>query len=275
MGLPDPKSTVISNPDPVDHSGFILAEEEGLKRYLAGLKVPTTTRGGTVIEEVPVYYRFASSERRIEYPYITIDLLNVFPDFQRLYSVINEWGMPSRYEWGHQQYAGDGYYYPDQFKVDDPADEGMVASTGNFMAYKLRFQITVWSRNITHDRILMSHVFSDLFRVGGFFVPTEPDGVWHRCFLEEWVQGDTIESIEATKRILRKIYTISMDTEMPATRVQQISKVRKIHVDLYEKYLMDEGQVLGPHADDSPLHDDMTVAHWTHTGQPDGTVDTT
>jgi hypothetical protein len=265
---------VISNPDPIEHTGTILVEEAALKEYLSGLKVPATEKTGTRTQIVPVYFRHPGGERRIQYPYITIDLLHVFPDPPRYYSVINEWATPALFM-GPQGQITPGQYYPDQFRTDDPAAEDMVPKVGNFFAYKLRFQITFWSRNITHDRILMSHAWSDLFPAWDYWIATKPDDVWHRCHTEEFVAGDTIESIEATKRILRKIYTITMETEIPSERVRQIAKVRKIHVDLYEKWEWERGRSLGPHADDSPLHEGMTLDHYTQTRQPDGTVETT
>jgi hypothetical protein len=47
-------------------------------------------------------------------------------------------------------------------------------------------------------------------------------------------QGDTSETTESgNKRIFRKIYTITIDAEIPQDKLYEIEKVSRVHVDVY------------------------------------------
>jgi len=69
----------IDDPVGVKHTGFLLAEDEALKQYLTGLEAPDREH----YVDVDVWYRYPEGERRIKYPFITIDFLAVDPDPSR------------------------------------------------------------------------------------------------------------------------------------------------------------------------------------------------
>ena len=240
------QSNLVSGQDTNTDAGFILAEEAALRKYLSGIQVPkfAGNKQGPLESAVPVYFRWPTSERAITYPYITIDLLSVDPAYSRWQSYINEMSYPAiYYADADDRHGVASNYYPDLARDIPTTDPDLFGfHSGPFLPYDLLFQISVFSRNVHHDRFLMSQFFVDFFSQRNFWVGTEIDGVWHRCELMSFVSGDSMETMEATKRQFRKIYTVRMETEVPAEKLYELRKVRSVNVKFFdqEDFLIDE-----------------------------------
>lgn len=243
--------TYIANPQPLDHTGFLLAEEASLKKYLSGIQLPdgpisTNEDGDRVVQSraVPVRFRWPESEVRISYPYIMIDLLDIVPDYQRWESVWNVADCPSEFV-DPNRGAEDGgpvrvgQYFPSENPdimpnlLDPDAESGYFVE--NYKAYRLVFQVAHVSRNPFHDRFLTARFMTDIFPPRPFWIGVDADHTWRRAELLSWVPADTMETTEAAKRIFRKIYTVSLEAEIPVGTVTEVLKARKLHVDLYDK----------------------------------------
>jgi hypothetical protein len=192
-----------AEPDLVEHLGFIIAEEEALKKHLEGIKVPTRP-GSTDQTDVGVWFRYPEGERQIQYPFVTIDLLTVEPDYELFTSDFYQ--------------SPEGLYQP-SFSPELPPlpDDGITRGYAipNYLPMRLVWQVSHFSRSALHDRYLTSIFMTDVLPYRPFFI-TSVDGVERRTDRIGFQAADTIETTESgTKRIFRKIYTISMLTEIP------------------------------------------------------------
>ena len=226
---------LLSDPDTEESLGFLLAEEAALKAYLSGHTVPGKRGAPT---QVRTWFRWPDSRTNISYPYILIDLLTISPDFPRWTSVWDYGAMGSTFESYVDSETREGYYSPSMNGNVVPTSTSNL-TTENYLAYKLFFQITITSREVQHDRYLTARAITDFFPARNFFVGVPADSTWRRCELVEWVSADTQETTEATKRIFRKIYTVSMEAEIPQSAIEEIIKIRKLHVDVYDTATVD------------------------------------
>lgn len=224
----------ISDPDVTAHTGFVLAEEAALKQYVSGLQVPNPREGGG-LSEVPVWFRWPESERRMSYPFITIDLLSIAPAYDRWTSVYDVGNMPLYFEGEGENPDRWGMYYPG-YSPDVTTDPDKSYSIQRYLAYNLMFQISTFARSAYHDRFLTSRLMTDVFGPRSFRIPVDADHASRRCELLQWTSSDSMETGEASKRIFRKIYTVLMETEIPASKIVEYEKIHSIHFDVYDKY---------------------------------------
>lgn len=193
-----------ADPDLVEHLGFILAEDEALKKRFMGLVVPTRP-GYQGTTDVEVWFRYPEGERQLSYPFITIDLLTVEPDYELFTSDFYQ--------------NPEGLYQP-SFSPTLPAfPDGDEWNRGyaipNYLPMRLVYQISHFCRSALHDRYLTSIFMTDVLPYRPFFI-TSVDGVERRTDRVGFQAADSIETTESgTKRIFRKIYTVSMLTEIP------------------------------------------------------------
>lgn len=222
-------------------TGFILAEEEALKHFLSGITI-LTPRGAP--REVGVQYRWAAGERKIEYPYIMIDLLNIVPDPGRQTSVWNIGTDPSVFvdPLRTEEDGGTiriGQYAPSTSPDSMPEIGNEESDIGyqqeNPKPVKLIYQVTVFSRNALDDRMLMSKFYTDVFTPNPLFLSVAADHTWRRMELVSFMVADTQETTETDKQVRRKIYTISIEAEIPVESVTEVSKARMLHVDIYDR----------------------------------------
>lgn len=224
----------ISDPDVEAHTGFVLAEEAALKFYLSGIQVPNP-RGGGEVSEVPVWFRWPESERRMAYPFITIDLLNVVPAYERWTSLWNAVDQTDYFTGIGANPDREGVYYPGYSPgLDLDPDKSYYVE--RYLPYDLLFQVSTFARSAYHDRFLTSRFITDIFPPrGNFWIDVEADHVARRCELLQWTSGDSMETNEAAKRMFRKIYTVLMETEVPESKVYEYDKVETVHVDIYDR----------------------------------------
>ena len=197
-----PPTALKAEPDLVKHLGFILSEEEALKSWLTGIKVPTRP-GESSLTDVGMWFRWPEGERQIQYPYITIDLLDVEPNFDLWTST----------------YVQDpkGLYQPSVSPtIPQPPWPGMGARVHNYLAMDLTWQVAVYARSALHDRYLTSIFHTDILPMHPFWILNPADNVYRRTERVGFQAADSMETTESgTKRIFRKIYTITMLTEIP------------------------------------------------------------
>ena len=201
-----PPTALKGQPDLEQHLGFILAEEEALKKWFTGITVPSL-QGGDAIE-VGCWFRYPEGERQLRYPFIVIDLLTLEPDFDLFTST-------------YYQADVEHLYVPSVSQHLPPlGDDGWakVPTVREYLPFRIVWQVSTYARSALHDRYLTSIFTTDLLPVRPFFVYDEADGVDRRTDRIGFQAADTMETTESgTKRIFRKIYTISMLTEISQT----------------------------------------------------------
>jgi len=195
-----PPTALRGQPDIERHLGFILSEEEALKDWFTGITVPSA-RGGDAIE-VGVWFRYPEGERQIKYPFIVIDMLTLEPDFDLFTST----------------------FYQDPVNLYVPSVSPKLPNISRESAYAIReylpfrivWQVSTYTRSALHDRYLTSLFTTDLLPVRPFFIHNPADDVMRRTDRVGFQTADTLETTESgTKRIFRKIYTLSMLTDIP------------------------------------------------------------
>lgn len=209
---------LLAEPQLDTHKGFLLAEEDALKQHLTGITVPNVAQPTKPRIPVGVWYRFPEGERQIKYPYITIDLLSAEPAFDLFHS--------------EHFYDAETVYRPDfSPRLPDPV-EGWNRQTWtvrNYLPFRLMFQVTHFARSNLHDRYLTSIFMTDVFPVRPFFIVVPADGVSRRTELVGIAAANMPETTESgTKRIFRKMYTISMLTEIPQNRFDETGEAYKV-----------------------------------------------
>jgi hypothetical protein len=233
MNTWDPDET-IGAIDHVAHTGLILAEDAAIKEYLTGLTVPD--KSSTV--PVDVWFRYPEGERRIKFPFITIDFLAINPSFDRWQSLYNVTETDAEFrDPVTNEVESRGMYIP---SVSPTLPEKEGETTGYhldpYLMHTLMYQITVHTRSALHDRYLMSRFITDVLPPRPFWIPVAADNTWRRCELVEMQPSDTMETTESgSKRIFRKVYTINIDAEIPQSRLYEVETVRRLHADLYDK----------------------------------------
>lgn len=215
------------------HTGLILAEDAALKAYLSGITVPGKD---DAMDEVSVWFRYPEGERRIKFPFITIDFLAINPSYDRWTSYHE---VPETYCQFEDPVSGEvqstGMYIP-SFAPSLPEKEDPDSGyhVDPYLMHTLMYQVSVHSRSALHDRYLLSLFMTDIFPPRPFWIGVDADKTWRRCEVQEMAQGDTTETTESgNKRIFRKIYTISMDAEIPQSRAYEVIKAQRVHVDVY------------------------------------------
>lgn len=213
------------------HTGFMLAEDEVLKSYLSNITVPG--RGpDDPYEKVGIWFRWPTGERQVRYPFITIDSISAEPAYELFQSL-------------HYQ-SPIGLYRP-SVAPELPEPPGGWAtqsySIPNYLPFRLVYQVAVFSRHNLHDRYLRSLFQVDVFPPRPFWLAADVDNTWRRVEQIGYTTADQAETSESgTKRIFRKIYTVSMLAEIPQQRFQDATfyKVFRVHVSVKDRAFLDE-----------------------------------
>jgi hypothetical protein len=213
-------------PDIYEHKGFLLAEDDALKSYLTGIEVPGRDAGDPY-EKVGVWFRWPQGERQIKYPFITIDAITAEPAYDLFHS-------------NHIEPTA-GLYRPSVSPTFPPPPGGWaVQDYGilNYLPFRLIYQVSVFTRFSLQDRYLRSIFATDVFPQRPFWIGVDADNTWRRTELIGYANTDQSETSESgTKRIFRKVYTVSVMAEVPQGRFLDSAfyKVFRFHLDAYDR----------------------------------------
>ena len=208
--------------------GFILAEEEALYAKLSNIKVrdPRTSDG---TRRVRVYYRMPPAEVEREYPFITLDLIDIDFADDRAHSAqiypLDYW--PSEYP-TFQEYA-------DAHELDWDPDVNGPAEAVEFHPYDLYFSVTTHTRNPIQDRQLTSGLLGTAYlpdRWGYLHVPAD-DSIRH---LERvgWSNLDGYEGDpQASDRVFRKSYNVKVSAFVAPEYPYTYAQVQELRWSLY------------------------------------------
>lgn len=197
---------------------FLLAEDKALRERLMGITVydqksdeMETTR------KVGVYFGQPDQELRAQiYPYITIDLIDINRDFEREIR-----GKTSA-----------SYLVPEGVSVNSETE---AFETDFPIPVSLDYQITAYSRNPVHDRVLMSQLmYSKLpFRFGYIEVVENTSTVqdvttntitYRRLDVLDVSKRDMTES---GKRLFMNAVTVRISSEIPQDTYRKITRVQE------------------------------------------------
>ena len=192
---------------------FIVAEDLALKSLLQGMVVGDEK---TAERPVKVWFGYPDVEVRAqEFPFITIDLIDVVPA-------------------SDLQTSG---------KMSDPDYRGTVAPEAGItyvfdipVAYDLVYQVTTYARNPRHDRALLYQMFNKFpSKFGKLAVPNQigTEIGYRSMFVDGFVKRDAVDGETGNRRTLRNVYTVRVISEMtPAVAAQRLASVETLIINL-------------------------------------------
>jgi hypothetical protein len=198
---------------------FLLSEDKALREKLQGCTVTDQkSEGQGTPRTVRVYYGQPDQELTAQqYPYITIDMIDVSRDSTReMRGIVNDVTA----------------------NVDYLAPSTVAENTGWEMhlpiPVNIDYQITTYSRHPRHDRELLSQLLSSKLPIR-FGSLTIEDGTYRRLDVMNVTKRDVTEQ---AKRLFVNAITVRVSSEIAETTLQTLYKVLEVNVDTLEtKYV--------------------------------------
>jgi len=228
-------------PDYPATNQFLLAEDTAIKRLLDGIVVPGDKPGRTV----PVWFRFPESEKQIIYPFITLDLIGIDPAYDLWTSMYRLREGSDVFEDEHTgQYVSNGLHEPSVspsvWTAPNPPDPTKPLRRWNYLPYRLFYQITTWSKYFAHDRVMTARLIRDIVMPRPSWLRVEEDGTWKRMEPLGWSPADIPTQEGNTKRIFRKAFTVSVQTEIPQDNIAHLEQRAAIQTFALRGYTLGE-----------------------------------
>jgi hypothetical protein len=203
-------------------TGFLLAEDEALKKRLSTL---TVTDDREVSRPVQVFFRYPDVETERTYPFITIEMIDIVHARNRqhseteLYYFNTSGGATAPAGWEKRPNALT--YWPSEssdFSSISNKNDFKVISTNEFVPVDLVYQVSTYTRNALHDRQLSSMMLRKVFPFRRSGIHIDADNTDRRLEMLDWTTADLLDAESGyRKRIFRKIYTLQMGAELPST----------------------------------------------------------
>lgn len=188
---------------------LFLAEDKALRDLLKGITVfDQKTNDEGVSRPVGVWFGMPDQELRDQnYPYITIDMIDVLEDRARAMRGMLDGTRESAYLRPASVPNNKG------FKVEMP------------IPINIDYQITTYARNPRHDRQILSELlFTRLPLRFGSILPENDDTV-RRLDVLDVAKRDTVE---ASKRLFVNAITVRVSSEISQAAHKELYKVQKI-----------------------------------------------
>lgn len=218
--------------------GFLLAEDSALKNRLQSL---TVTDDRDARRPVKVYFRYPEGETEKEYPFITIDLLDIaFAPTRQMSEVTYYYTNDTRLTPAERAANTSINYYPSEYSVSDLSN--MAGTSGyltmnQFVAVDLMYQVSTFCRSQRHDRELTSKMLRRTFPMRPTSILIPEDNTSRRLSLLDWRAADLLDQEAGyRKRVFRKVYTVSMNAEIPQSDLYEIKTVLEVNGTLRDNY---------------------------------------
>lgn len=194
-------------------TGFLLAEDEAMKKKLLGIEVPND-KTGTM--QVPVRFRHPEGEADeaggVQYPLITLDLLSITHHRERDH--VNNVNIS---------------YVPDRLpRVPGGIDDGGV--TEYPLPVQLLYQVQSWTTNARQDRYIISQMLKpDRLPIRHGYLYVEADDTIRLMESVDTRKDDFIDSQK--RRIFRTTYSVRVEAEMLKTAIVTAGQVVTVVLD--------------------------------------------
>jgi len=173
---------------------FIVAEDLALKTHLAGL---TVSDEKSATRQVKVWFGYPDVEARAqEFPFITIDLIDILPTTERQNS---------------------GVMYDSDYNGTIAPSQNVVYKYDIPVAYDLVYQVTSYARHPRHDRAIMYQLLNKFpSKFGKLAVPNQlgTETGYRSMFLDGFVKRDAVEGETGNRRLLRNALSVRVVSEM-------------------------------------------------------------
>ena len=108
---------------------------------------------------------------------------------------------------------------PSIFDVPSGLDPSKPVRRLNYLQYRLFYQISTWSKTFAHDRIMTGALIRDIIHPRPSWLQVGADHTWRRIEPMGWTSADMPTQEGGIKRIFRKIFTVSIQSEVPQDRL--------------------------------------------------------
>lgn len=214
-------------------TGFLLAEDEALKKRLANLKVSDDRETSRPVQ---VFFRYPDTETERTYPFITIEMIDIVHARNRQHSenelfYFNTAGGATAPE-GWETRPDALTYWPSE-STDlshlDNKNSFKILATNEFVPVDLVYQVSTYTRTALHDRQLTSMMLRKVFPFRRSSIHIEADGTDRRLEMLDWTTADLLDAEAGyRKRIFRKIYTLQMGAELPSADLYGYKQVTSV-----------------------------------------------
>ena len=203
-------------------TGFLLDEDEALKKRLATLSVSDDREGSRPVQ---VFFRYPDTETERTYPFITIEMIDIVHARNRQHSeneliYFNTDGGAIEPE-GWETRPNALTYWPSEssdFSSISNKNNFKIIATNEFVPVDLVYQVSTYTRTALHDRQLSSTMIRKVFPFRRSSIHIDADGTDRRMELLDWTTADLLDAEAGyRKRIFRKIYTLQMGAELPSS----------------------------------------------------------
>ena len=210
-------------------TGFLLAEDEAIKARFSNFHV---TDDRNAARPVKVFFRYPEGETEREYPFITIELIDInhatdrqHSDYVQYIDLTND----TRFD-NHPAFFD---YWPSE-------EDGVSASNVNnasahfaradsFIPVDLVYQVSIYTRSALHDRQLTSRILQVVspYRFNSIQIPA--DGTTRRFDLLDWTNADLLDMESGyRKRIFRKVLTLRMSAELTGQALTSLETTQPV-----------------------------------------------
>ena len=220
-----------------NNSGFALAEDAALKRRLQTVYVSDDLNYQRYVD---VYFRYPEAETEVEYPFMTIELLNISHARNRQLSeqffyYSSNPAIPQEQNRKNARYID---YFPSEYDEAGLADlagyDGYIA-VEPLVPVDLTYQVSTYARSQRHDRQMTSALLRYVFPIRRGFIEIPEDGTLRRCDLLDFQQADILDQETGyKKRIFRKIFTVNINAEIPQNDIVGVPLVQSVNGELKE-----------------------------------------
>lgn len=217
----------------MSRTGFLLAEDEALKKALSNIKVYDDRDQARPVQ---VFFRYPEVETERTYPFITIEMIDLIHARNRQHSETQlvyfntAGGASAPADWEKRPDALT--YWPSEstdFSYLTNKNDFQVLHTNEFVPVDLVYQISTFTRTALHDRQLSATILKKIFPFRKSSINIEADGTNRRLELLDWTTADLLDPEAGyRKRIFRKIYTLQMGAELPSSDIYGSKQVQSV-----------------------------------------------
>lgn len=209
--------------------GFLLAEDAAVKARFSGITVSDDRKQQ---RPVKVFFRYPEGETEKEYPFITIEHLGI-SHARNLQHSEQDYIFYSNTSSASLDPVRSVDYFPSEMNREDLENEynsvGSLARVRSFIPVNLIYQIATYTRSALHDRQLTSKILRLIAPYRQSYILIPEDGTSRRLDMLSWNNSDLLDQEAAyRKRIFRKVYTIQMNAELPASEIIETPQVSSV-----------------------------------------------
>lgn len=222
-------------------AGFLLAEDAAVKSRFMGL---TVTDDRNAARPVKVFFRYPETETEREYPFITIELIDISHATYRQHShsrLYQSTGASTTW-WTDANHPNSLTYWPSEHQdFSTYASAGAFVGAGEFVALDLMYQVSTFTRSPLHDRQLVAQIMRNQAQWRWGFVGIPEDGTTRRFDLLDWTSADLLDPEAGyKKRIFRKVYTCRINADLPTTDIVPLTQALSISTNLSAESLFEQ-----------------------------------